>query len=63
MGKPDRMAVLGLGALIAFFNDNAFFNHTPGTVMNWTLGVIAVGSLLTAINRYRKARGELEGAV
>ncbi|HYI44638.1 MAG TPA: CDP-alcohol phosphatidyltransferase family protein [Actinomycetota bacterium] len=54
MGKPDRMAVIGLGSIVAFFTDNS--------AIEWALGVIAVGAVITALNRYRKAKEELERA-
>jgi CDP-diacylglycerol--glycerol-3-phosphate 3-phosphatidyltransferase len=55
MGKPDRMAIIGVAAVFALF-------VTPGSVFNLGLAVVIVGSMLTAVNRYVKAHKELERA-
>lgn len=54
MGKPDRMAVVGVTGLVAPFVDD------PARLWELALGVVAVGALLTAANRYRTAHRELE---
>ena len=51
MGKPDRMAVVSIAAIAAIFTERAW------PIALW---VIAIGSLLTAANRYRLAHRELE---
>ena len=55
MGKPDRMAVVGLAAVVAAFHG------TPDRVWEVALVVIAASTLVTAVNRYRIAYRELEG--
>lgn len=54
MGKPDRMAVVGVAAVVAAFLERPERAWTTG------LAVAAAGALLTAVNRYRKAHRELE---
>lgn len=54
MGKPDRMLVLGIGALAALAVD------PPGPAFGWAVGVIAFGGVATAANRYLRAHRELE---
>lgn len=48
MGKPDRMAVVSVTALAAAFG-------VPGKAVRVGLGVIALGAIATAANRYRQA--------
>lgn len=55
MGKPDRMAVLALAGLIAAFLGRA----QAGVVWQIALGLITVGALATAVNRYLRAHREL----
>ena len=56
MGKPDRMAVVGLAAIVAAFAGR------PDVVWEVAMGVVLGGALLTAANRYRRAHRELGGA-
>jgi CDP-diacylglycerol--glycerol-3-phosphate 3-phosphatidyltransferase len=53
MGKPDRMFVLGLGALVAFVADD------HAAVIEWSLWVVLVGSLATFLVRVRLVRKTL----
>lgn len=53
MGKPDRMLVLGAATLVAPWLER------PARAIVAGLLVVAFGSLITAINRYRRARNEL----
>jgi CDP-diacylglycerol--glycerol-3-phosphate 3-phosphatidyltransferase len=53
MGKPDRMLVLGAAGLAAAFV------RRPARVVAPALATIAVGSLVTAANRYRHAHADL----
>ena len=55
MGKPDRMAVVSIAAMVAAFVDR------PDRVFEIACAVILVGAALTAANRYRRAYRELEG--
>lgn len=55
MGKPDRMAVLALAGLIAAFLGRA----QAANVWQIALGLITVGALATAVNRYLRAHREL----
>jgi CDP-diacylglycerol--glycerol-3-phosphate 3-phosphatidyltransferase len=52
MGKPDRMFVLGLAALIAIGVD-------PGTTFTWALWVIVAGCAVTFVQRVLAARRAL----
>jgi CDP-diacylglycerol--glycerol-3-phosphate 3-phosphatidyltransferase len=52
MGKPDRMLVLGVSALIANFLD-------PGRVFMTTLWIVLIGSIVTIAQRAIMARREL----
>lgn len=52
MGKPDRMLVLGVSALIAIF-------LAPGRVFMATLWIVLVGSMVTIVQRGVMARREL----
>ena len=54
MGKPDRMAVVGVAAVVAAFVER------PDLAWTAALAVIGAGALVTAANRYRKAHRELE---
>lgn len=53
MGKPDRMLVLGAAGLAAGFV------RRPAALVTPALVTIAVGSLLTTANRYRRAHADL----
>ncbi len=55
MGKPDRMVVVGVVAVFAVFLPTA-------GVIEIALGLIALGALVTALNRYLKAHKELDDA-
>lgn len=54
MGKPDRMLVISIAALAS----------AVGWVeaWEWAMYLIAAGAILTALNRYRHAKRELEPA-
>lgn len=56
MGKPDRMAVVAVAAVVAAFVARA------DLVWTLTLCLIAAGGALTAANRYLRARRQLEAA-
>lgn len=56
MGKPDRMLVLGAAALFASLSAR------PDRVINVSLVAIGSGAVITACNRYRRAKRELEAA-
>ncbi len=53
MGKPDRMAVLALAAVVAA-------GTRDGRWLTAGCAVIAVGAVLTVMNRYLRAHRELE---
>ena len=55
MGKPDRMAVVAVAAVVAAFLAE------PDRAWEVALALVAAGALVTAVNRYRKAYPELEG--
>jgi CDP-diacylglycerol--glycerol-3-phosphate 3-phosphatidyltransferase len=56
MGKPDRMLVVGAAGLAAAVT------RQPARVLNASLGLIATGALVTAVNRYRHAHAELDAS-
>lgn len=53
MGKPDRMLVLSVAALVALV-------VPAGTAFDVAAGIIAVGGVATGWNRYRRSHGDLE---
>lgn len=54
MGKPDRMAVVAVAAAVAA-------GTRDGRWLTIGCAVIAIGAVVTALNRYRHAHRELEG--
>ncbi len=59
MGKADRMAVLGVGSVGAFFAP--WMSVPPAAALNGTLAVIALLGLATVVNRTRIVWHELGG--
>jgi hypothetical protein len=54
MGKADRMLWLSLACVLAFF-----FGHW---LLDWCLGLILIGVLVTMVQRWRAAFAELHAA-
>jgi len=53
MGKPDRMFVVGVAAVVATVTGE------PATAWTWALWIVLVGALVTLLTRWRTARESL----
>lgn len=56
MGKPDRMALVGLASVFAVFAG------TPDTIWEAALVLVIVGAVVTAANRFVRAWRELDAS-